>query len=245
MKTKLIIFLMPAALMAPAILFGGTCATTSVNVTISYNYTFGGISFASAVYPDSALAYSDGVNGVRAIINNCSGDLILDLNNSTRQVGFSFQNSVAANGSTPSWTSTPFFASGAYLVVNNLMFNYNASVSHSFTTGAELAFTPPGGTSKSPDTVCFHNLTADVTGGCLNVNYPDNTSLLMVVHTPANSAPGGVETWTIYPDNTNMNLSGTPAATQVGTLQLPPHGGSRDVNAGQFSMPFQFTVTPK
>jgi len=245
MKTKLIIFLLPAVLMAPATVLGGPCATTSVNVTISYNYAYGGISFASAVYPDSAQAYSDGVNGVRAIINNCSGDLILDLNNSTRQVGFSFQNSVAKNSYTPGWTSAPFVASGAYLVVNNLMFSYNANVSYPFTTGAELAFTPPGGTSRSQDTVCFHNPTADVTPGCQNVNYPDNTSLIVVQHTPANPTMGIVETWTINPDNTNMNLSGTPAATQVGTLQLPGSHGSGPINAGQFSMPFQFTVTRK
>jgi hypothetical protein len=231
-----------AMLMAAATVFGGPCATTSINVTISYNYAFGGVSFASAVYPDSPLAYSDGVNGVRAIINNCSGDLILDLNNSTRQVGFSFQNAVSMNSDTPVWPSTSFLATGAYLVVNNLLYN---SSGPSFTTGAELAFTPPGGTSRSPDTICFHNLTANVTGGCLNVNSPDNTSLLVVQHTPANPLTGAVETWTINPDNTNMNLSGTPAATQVGALQLPPHGSSRDVNAGQFSMPFQFTVTLK
>jgi hypothetical protein len=246
MKTKLILFLMPAALMVPATVFGGPCATTSVNVTISYNYAYGGISFASAVYPDSALAYSDGVNGVRAIINNCSGDLILDLSNSARQVGFSLQNAVSTNNYTPGWTSTPFFAAGGFLVLNNLMLGYNSSGSYSFTTGAELAFTPPGGSSKSQDTLCFHNPMANVTPGCQNVNYPDNTSLLVVQHTPANPATGAVETWTINPDNTNMNLSGTPAATQVGALQLPSsHGNNGPINGGLFSTPFQFIVTRK
>src|SRR5215472_3976739 len=161
MKTSLIIFLL--AFSSPTV-FGQGCKNVpiSVNVTISYNYTFGGVSFASAVYPDSASAYSDGVNGVRAFFNSCSGDLILDLYSSTRQVGFSFQNFVSTNSYTPGWISTPFFTSEAYLVVNNLLYNYNASASYSFTTGAELGFTPPGGSSKTDDYLCFHNPTANV-----------------------------------------------------------------------------------
>jgi hypothetical protein len=244
MKTNLIIFLL--AFSSPTV-FGQGCKNMAIsaNVTISPSYTFGGMSFAGTVYPDKALAYSDGVNGVRAFINPCSGDLILDLTGSTRQVGFSFQNAVATNGYTPVWASTPFATSEAYLVLNNLMFSYNSSGLYSFTTGAELGFTPPGGSSKSEDYLCFHNPTANVTGGCQNVNYPDNTSLLVVQHTPANPATGAVETWTVNPDNTNMNLSGTPAATQVGALQLPGSHGNGPINAGQFSMPFQFIVTLK
>lgn len=90
---------------------------------------------------------------------------------------------------------------------------------------------------------CFANRSANISDACAVINQPLDTSLVVVTHSPAN-ATGAVETWTITPDITNMNPAGSPAATQVGALAVPGSKNTRD-NAGQFSMPFQFTVTRK
>jgi len=195
------------------------------------------------VYPDSGSAYVDGVSGVGAFINTtCSNDLIINLNSSTRKVGFSLQNAVSTNSATPAFTSTPFLAQGAYLVVGNLMYNYAANLWYQFTTVAAFGFTPPGGSNNKQDQLTFVNPQANV-----HVNQGENqplmNSLIVVTHSPANAATGAVETWTITPDNTNMNPSGTPIATQVGTLELPSAHGN--INAGEFMAPFQFIVTRK
>jgi hypothetical protein len=220
------------------------CKTTAVNVAISPTYSYNGSAAIPAmIYPDSGEAYVNGVNGVSAIINtSCTDDLILDLTNSTRRVGFSFQNAISTNSYYPDFDPNSFYANGAYLVVNNLMYNYNSTAWYQFTTSAELEFTSPG--TKNQDYVCFANRSANIFDACAVINQPLATSLVVVTHSPANVATGAVETWTITPDNTNMNLPGSPAATQVGALAVPLSKNTRD-NAGQFSMPFQFTVTRK
>jgi hypothetical protein len=213
---------------------------TSISVAISPTYTFGGTSSAAVIYPDSAAAYIDGVNGVSAIINGCTHDAVIDLSNSTRTVGLSLQTAVATNGYTPSWTAAAFMAK-AHLVVSNLLYGYSAGSYYTFTTIANIAFTAPDGSS---DQLQFVNPTAQassVQGGL--VNQPYYTSLVVVTHSPADPNTGAVETWTVTPDNTNMNSAGTPAATQVAGLLISQKHGS--VNGGQFSMPFQFVITRK
>lgn len=78
-------------------------------------------------------------------------------------------------------------------------------------------------------------------GGLLNQPY--NTSLVIVTHIPADYYGTNAETWTVTPDNCNMNPGGDPPATQVAGLLLSQKHGS--VNGGQFSMPFQFSITRK
>lgn len=232
-------------LMGSATLFaaGGPCKTTPVKVTISTTYTFGGTTASSMISPDGLGAYVDGVAGVSAIINTtCTGDLILDLRNSTRTVGFWFDNPVHTTSLTPSWIGTELWER-AHVTVGNLMYLYSPSSAYSFTTNADFWFTLPGAT-KTQDfmwSLCFGNPSAQVPGTA--DNWPFLTSKVVVQHIPADPLTGAVETWTITPDNANMNPSGSPAATQVGSLLLAAEGKNKGGNAGQFSMPFQFTVT--
>jgi hypothetical protein len=227
-------------LMGSATLFaGGPCKTDPVSVAINPIYTYGGTSASSMIYPDTSAAYTDGVSGVSAIINtSCTADLILDLGSSTRTIGFSFQNAVVTNSSTPSWTATPFMATADHLVVRNLLYQYSSGAYYQFTTSAVLDFTAPGG---ALDRVTFANPNAQVPAA--EPNQPYNTALVVVTHTPADPGTGAVESWTITPSNANTNPAGTPVATELGTLLLDGKHGY--TNAGQFSMPFQFTVSRK
>src|ERR1051326_9154553 len=94
---------------------------TSISVTVSPTYTFGGVTTASAVSPDSSSAYTNGVDGVSATINGCTHDVVLDLGKSTPAVGLSLQNALATTTYTPSWTANPFSAR-AHIVVSNIMY---------------------------------------------------------------------------------------------------------------------------
>jgi len=226
-------------LTSASLLHAGPCKTNPVSVAISPTYSYGGTSTSSMIYPDSSAAYTDGISGVSAIINtSCTADLIVDLSNSTRTVGFSFQNPVVTNSSTPSWTATPFMAKADHLVVRDLLYQYSPNAYYQFTTSAVFDFTAPSG---ALDRVTFANPNAQVPA--LEPNAPYNTALVVVTHTPADTGTGAVETWTITPSNANTNPAGTPEATELCTLLL--NGKHGLTNAGQFSMPFQFTVTRK
>jgi hypothetical protein len=214
-----------------------SCQANPVNIVIVPAYSFGGTSATSLIFPESGAPYSNGASGVSAYINaGCTGDLILNLKDSTRAVGWSFQNPVASDGNTPSWTATPFVSKGDNLVVADLLYQYNPAGYYQFTTSAAFDFTAPDG---SYGRITFANPFADV--DVPEPNQPYNTALVVVTHSPANPSTGAIETWTIAPSNANTNPSGTPAATQVGTLLLNTKHGS--TNGGEFSLPFQFTVT--
>ena len=217
---------------------------TALSVVISGTYSFNGSSAPSAIYPDSASApaYVNGVSGVSAIINGCTHDAVIDLGKSTRYVGLSLQNLVATSPYTPGWTSTAFWAQ-PHIVVSNLLYGYSATDYQQFTTTAEISFTAPDGASDQLQFVNPAAQASSVQGGLLNQPY--NTSLVVVTHIPANyNATGNAETWTVTPDNTNMNTdpAGTPATQVAGLLISQRHGS---VNGGQFSMPFQFSITRK
>jgi hypothetical protein len=216
---------------------------TALSVVVSGTYSFNGSSAPSAIYPDSptAPAYINGVNGVSATINGCTHDAVIDLGKSTRSVGLSLQNEVAGTSYTPSWTAMPFWAQ-PHIVVSNLFFTYAATQYYQFSTTADIAFTAPDGSSNQLQFVNPSAQASSVQGGLVNTPY--NTSLVIVTHIPANYNGGtNAETWTVTPDNANMNLAGTPAATQVAGLLVSQKHGS--VNGGQFSMPFQFSITRK
>ena len=149
------------------------------------------------------------------------------------------QGAVATNSYTPAWTATPFLAH-AHIVVSNLMYGYSASAYYQFTTTAEIGFTAPDGSSDQLQFVNPGATASTVAGGLLNQPY--YTSLVVVTHAPADPGTGAVETWTITPDNANMNPAGTPSATQVAGL-LVPAGRNKSANGGQFSVPFQFAIT--
>lgn len=225
------------ALQAVALHASGPCQTNPVSVAINPTYSFGGSYLTAAIFPDSSVPYTNGVDGVSAIINtSCTADLILDLGKSTRQIGWSFQSVIATNGSTPTWTSTPFLSSGDHMVVSNLLYNYVPSAPYTFTTTAVFDFTAPDG---GTDRVAFANTFAQV--HTPEPNQPYLTALVVVTHLPADPTTGAVETWIITPSNANTNPSGMPAATELGTLLVAAKHGQTD--AGEFSLPFQFTVT--
>lgn len=235
------------AFLAGSALYAGPCQSISVSVVISPTYTFGGTSAPSAILPDGNGAYTDGVSGVGAHMwvptHSCDGNLVLNVSNSTRQIGWSFQNAIVPDAGTPSWTSTPFMTKGDYLIVTNLFDQYNAAAFYTFNTSAVFEFDAPDGTV---DSLAFDNPNAAYPNPQVNAaeaNQPYNTALVVVTHSPADPSTGAVETWTITPSNANTNPSGTPVATQLGTLLLADKKGY--VNAGQFSVPFQFIVTRK
>jgi hypothetical protein len=218
------------AAISGALTAGPPCQDTNVSITISADYVSNGTALQSGIRPDPQGAYSGQIN--------CNtGDLILNLNNSTRKIGFWFENLVASAASTPSWTNTLFYANGAYLVIGNIIYAKTGGP-NPFTTTAQFSFTPPGGSAKKQDALCFGNPAAQVYRhyACAT-NVPYSTSPITVSY----SASGTAETWVISPDNSNMNANGVPAARQVGDLAQP--SGSTYMNAGQFSMPFQFVVT--
>jgi hypothetical protein len=228
-----------AVIILPAVALhaAGPCQTSPVSVAISPTYSFGGSSSAAAILPDSSAPYANGISGVSAIINtSCTADLILDLGKSTRQIGWSFQSAVAANISTPTWTGTAFLSSGDHMVVRNLLYQYNPSAYYQFTTSAAFDFNAPDG---GTDRVTFANPSAQV--HTAEPNQPYNTALVVVTHLPADPTTGAVETWVIAPSNANTNPSGPPAATELGTLLIASKHGLTD--AGEFSLPFQFTIT--
>ena len=220
------------------LLVGSPCPpAASVRLSISPVYTFGGSSVSSAIYPDSSLDYVDGVGGVSAIINGCTNDVVITLAKANRTVGFDFRNAVATNSGTPSWTAVPF-ATKAHITVSNILYGYNPAAYYQFTTVVAYSVPAPDNMTYQLQFVNPNAQAAMVRSG--GVNQPYLTSLVVVTHTPANPSTGSVETWVIAPDNTNVNPGGTPSATQVGGL-ITPRGG----NAGQFSLPFQFTVMRK
>lgn len=210
-----------------------------LQVVISPTYTFGGSSTATSVTPDSTSPYVDGVNGVSAVINGCTHDAVISLSNSTRTMGLSLQNAVATNSSTPSWTST-VIAAKANVTILNLLYAYDANATYSFTTSATFSFTGPDGIGYQ---LQFVNPSAQNAAAGGTINQPYYTSLVVVTHIAADPTTGAPESWSVQPDNSNMNPAGTPAATQVGGLLKTVR--SQSVNAGQFSVPFQFTITRK
>ena len=228
--------LLATLFVAGSALLAGKCQPTSVSLIISGTSA----SATTMIYADSNAPYVDGQDGASVYINTgCTDDLIVDLNSSTRKVGFSFTAPVYTNSFTPSWASTPFYASGAYLTVLNVMLNYNPSAYYTFTTSAALQFTPPGGSTSSQDRAGFCNPQANNYTAC-GGNNPNETSLLLVTHYPAGYCPSGAgcqpyvgsaETWTIAPEDTN----------QIGDLLV---NSKKELEAaGQFTLPFLFIVT--
>jgi hypothetical protein len=201
---------------------------------------FGGASLASAIYPDSSNAYTDGVSGVTAIINGCTNDAVIAIGKSTRHVGFNFSDAVVTNSNAPAWTSSPFMTQ-PHLTIRNLLYQYNSAAYYQFTTQAAYGFPAPDGSSYQVQFVNPYAQASSVTGP----NQPYLTSLIIVTHNPANPSTGAVENWIVQPDNTNMNPNGTPPATQVGVLLSSSLKPSLTTNDAEFSMAFQFTITRK
>ncbi|MEP6601408.1 MAG: hypothetical protein ABJB49_06300 [Nitrospirota bacterium] len=228
------------------------CTNTPLSLTFNFAYTDpqNGTAYHSAIYSDGTSEnnppYVDGTQGVSAIINCTSNDLVLSLSSATRKLGFNYTNVLWTNN-TPAWVTNalqdPFY-SKAGLTIRNLMYAYNQVGDYTFTTRLGSPMPAPDGKTYYPRMV-NPSAQAYTSTPEPSANYPDaafTTSLVQVHHTAA--SPGIAESWIIYPDSAVMGISGSGApATQV--LSLLQSAKNSYVNVGQFSMPFYILVTRK
>ena len=247
---KLILAAITAALAASVEAQGGHC-TSDIPISWSLNSTYaaGATSAPAAIYSDggggSNPSYVNGVDGVTAIIHVCSGtnDATLDTSQSTtRSIGWNFGQVLATNSNTPSWSGTSFH-DHSFLNIRNVLYTppgFDSSQSYTFTTrmGSQVnKFATKSGTNvfslmmENPYDQAVTAAPADSTA-----NSPYTDVLVVVQHTPAAAAPSGKETWVAYPDPAS-----TPA--QVGTLMDNLGSNKGRVNAGQYTMPFTFTIS--
>ncbi len=228
---------MLSAALPPAVQAKGNCQPISVQVTINQTDTFG-VSGAipSAIQPDIGGPYMDGVSGVSATIDTCSGsnDLLVNLAKSTRSITVNLANMVGSpTPHTPAWVSAgPVPLS--FLNIRNLFYIYNQAATYSFTT--RLASNPAG--VAAGYTFGFVNPTDEAyTAPPISpeMNEPITTSDIVVWHYAAGSNGYTVETWVAYPDTAQMDTT-----AYVGGLVTTVHNST--VSAGQFSVPFEITV---
>jgi hypothetical protein len=226
----------------------GSCTNPSIQWTINPIYVDG--TTPNAVQSDGS-PYIDGQPGVSAVVHVCSGtyDAILLLSKS-RSLSFSFAKLLASNSYTPSWALSGTTQSGAGgFTVHNLFFvpsGTDRNQEYTFTTRG-------GGTTSGSWNLSMVNPSPDAPSSLpnrvaiANTPYPD--SLVIVHHCPANvntsTCPNIThETWFAYPDPnptaSGVGQNGLPI-TQVGSLLISSHG--TEVNAGEFSMPFSFTIS--
>jgi hypothetical protein len=226
----------------------GGCKDPGIQWTINPDYVDGSV---AAIQGDGA-PYANGQPGVTAVIQVCSGtyDATLNLQNG-RSFTVDFSRLLASNSYTPSWAlaGEPQTTAG-FLNVRNLWFvpmGYTRNDEYTFTTrlGSTLPLTgSPGVSMLNPG----QDATISDGPNVAAANYPYPTSLVVVHHCPANTntstCPNIVaETWMVYPDSTptadGTASTGLPV-TQVATLLMTVKRSR--VNAGQFSIPFMFTI---
>ena len=242
----MLICLSLAAQSAPA-QKGGGCTDPGIQWTINLTYVDG--TTPNAIQGDGS-PYINGQSGVDARVNVCSGtyDATLLLGHQ-RTMSISFAQLLASNSFTPSWAKTSSTETGTgFLNVRNIFFvpsGSNRSQEFTFTTRF-------GSTGPENGNLTMINPSAEAPSSAPNLalaNTPYTDSLVYVHHCPATSSPSATcsgitnETWLVYPDPT---VSGTSAQTglpllAVGTLLISNRGG--EVNAGQFSVPFFFTIS--
>jgi hypothetical protein len=247
MQTKYSVFLALLAVL-PVCAAQPRCTDTPVTVTLEFNYTDRHTSapLRSAIYSDGTSLnnppYVHAVDGVEAVINCTSNDLVLDLSSSSRFLGFNFTDVLWTNN-TPSWvgngTLNPFY-SKASLTVRNIMYGYNPLGDYEFTT--RLGSMMPG-----PDKKAYYprmvNPSSQATTKTpeASANYPAapfNTSLVTVHHT------ANPESWIIYADAAVMGTT-TSGAEATHVLSLLEISKNSYVNRGQFRMPFYLVVKRK
>jgi len=219
----------------------GSCTNPSIQWTINPIYVDG--TTPNAVQGDGP-PYIDGQPGVSAVVHVCSGtyDAILLLSKG-RSLSTSYAKPLASNSYTPSWALSNSTQSGTGSTIHNLFFVPSGTDryhEYTFTTRGGAGFSMVNPSPEAPSSL--PNLVA-----ISNTPYPD--SLVIVHHCPANTNTSTCpnithETWFVYPDPnptaSGVGQSGLPI-TQVGALLISSHGS--EVNAGEFSMPFFFTIS--
>jgi hypothetical protein len=222
---------------------------------------YNGTTTLNAIRADAAGPYINGLSGVSALIKICdvngTNNAVL-MTGSSRQLTFDFgSHTLISNANTPSWATGTVTGSGGVLNVRRLTFvplGSDRSLEYDFTTwmGSDLPV-------KSFWNFRMFKPTTDTTSGDPNANpsvasanSPYIDSPVNVHHCPANSGATtgpcvGVihETWLISPDaGPTTYTDGSPAppsAIWVGGLVNTQKASP--VNAGQFSMPFTFTIS--
>jgi len=237
---------------------GGGCQDTPTQWTLN-DYYIG--TTLNAIRGDSAGAYVNGAAGVSALIKICdvngTNNAVL-MTGSSRTLTFDFGGHLLASNNTHDWALKSVIGSGGVLNVRDLTFvpaGKGPSLEYDFTTwvGADLPV-------KGYWNFRMFKPTTDAISGDLNtnpyvasVNSPYIDSPVNVHHCPANSSATtgpcvGVihETWLISPDaGPTTYTDGSPAppsAVWVGGL-VNTQKSTSPVSAGQFSMPFRFTIS--
>ena len=165
-----------------------------------------------------------------------------------RTLTFSFAKLLASNSYTPAWAKTGSTESAISLNIYNLFY-----VPTGKDRNSEYTFTTRMGALVGG--IGFHmvNPSPDAPSSAPNLpiaNVPYTNSLVVVHYCPGNTntstCPNIVhETWFVHPDP-NPTGSGTSSQTglpltQVGFLVI--NSNRSNVNAGEFSMPFSFTIS--
>lgn len=238
------------------------CQNTRLFWEMLDNYTPAGGTFTSSLITGDGSAYVDGSSGVSAVLQLCSGsgDATLQVSGkgkSARSVKFNFGSMVATNSATPAW-ATGLVSGSGNINVRGLAFEFqpgDRATEYEFTTW--MGSTPPA-PSGSWGFHMLHPVTDARVGDPGDPNFPTANfpyveAAVRVHHCPANSSAtsgpclGRVkETWIVNPDPSPTTYSdGSPApptVINVGEL-INKDNLSSPVNAGQFSMPFQFVIS--
>ena len=241
---RLFLILIPVVLAAQTAVAqkAGKCANPSIQWTINPLYVDG---TANAVQGDGS-SYSGAVQV-------CSGSFDATMPTArNRTVSFSFARLLASNANTPSWAlgGGTYTGQGSFNVRNIFYVPAGTDRNHEYTFTTRLGSTTPA--PGSPD-FTMTNPSPDAPSSVPNLlliaNLPYNDSLVVAHHCPANTNTSTCpnithETWFVYPDPnptaSGVGQNGGPI-TQVGTLLVTTHSG--EVNAGEFSMPFFFTIS--
>src|SRR5262249_41658565 len=248
MKTTLVLSLLVFTVQAAHAQAGGKCTNPGIQWVINPMYIDG--TTPNAIQGDGS-PYINGQSGVDTVINVCSGsfDATLLLSHG-RSLSFSFARLLPSNSNTPSWALTGSTQTGAgFLNVRNLWFvPAGTDRNQEFTFTTWLLSNPPAPGSPNFRMVGPSPLAPQGAPGG-PTNSPFANSLIQVRHCPANTNTATCpnithETWFVYPDP-NPTASGTGQTglqiTQVGALLTMVRNTM--LNAGEFSMPFFFTIS--
>lgn len=237
-------------LMGVAALFGGNRCVDGPDIPVSVLISFMDANGGTAAITSDGTAqnnppYVNGVGGVDAVIQACSGTNDMTLNtqkSSIRKIGFNFGNLLANTPNTPAWVFTsPSFLSQAFINIHDL---YDKGAC---TPATQCTFTTQfSSTLSAPDNKSYNLrfLNPDATTQFGNlaflspelVNMPSTSWLIHVIHMPAGTNP---ETWVVYP----VADPSAPTGSLTNVAGLLGSSGKTTVSAGQFSIPFYITIT--
>ena len=218
-RTTLLVASIAFTVMPSALAQKQKCQDIPVRAAIATSYADTTGVVQSRFYGDGAI-YEDGVDGVKATIQTCNGtnDAVVNIIGSRRRVAW-LDLTQALTANPPAWTLAP--------VEVKMSFNANNAQypATQFTTFMGISFSA-NRTNYQLKFVPPSTGTGTGPNQAL-INNPSNTSAVIVNHYPAAGATP--ETWVF-----------TSAAPVTETML-----GDGPVNLGQFTVPFQITITRK